>query len=85
MTVAEGVTMGLLDELDNEVNPGKQPCMVGRFIATLPPKDAADLEQAFESGKYSMEMIRRVMMRHGFTGGATIVNRHGRKRCCCVS
>lgn len=76
--------MGIKDELEAELHLGIQRCKVGKFLDTLDPKEAAELQQAFESQIYPIEAVRRVMLKRGFDGGSTICHRHAHRSCSCV-
>lgn len=75
--------MGVFDELEAAVKPRVHVCKVGRFLATLDKKDAADLKTVFEELQYPIEVIKRVMHGRGFDGSSAVVNRHARKQCGC--
>lgn len=76
--------MGIFEELDGQMKPQRGLCKVGVFLQTLDPQDAADIQSAFDSQKYPVEAVRRVMMKRGFTGGETVTYRHAEKGCACV-
>lgn len=76
--------MGIFEELEGAIAREPGLCKVGMFLASIDKKDAADIEAAFQSGKYPSAAIRRVMSARGFTGGDSVVYKHGRKVCCCV-
>jgi hypothetical protein len=76
--------MALKDELEAEMTYGLTRCKVGRFLDTIDPKDAAELEAAFVNQTYPTEVVRRVMVKRGFDGGITVCHRHAKKDCCCV-
>jgi hypothetical protein len=77
--------MGIKDELEAELKFGAERCKVGRFLDTLDPKDAEEIQAALVSKNYPLEAVRRVMIKRGFDGGITICHRHAKKDCCCVN
>jgi hypothetical protein len=77
--------MGLIDELESEVWTGSTRCKLGRFLDTIEPKDAAEIERIFAECLYPVEVVARVLVKRGYDGGITVIRRHARKDCACQS
>ncbi len=76
--------MGLLDEI-RSVAAEPTPCKVGRHLLAMDKKDAADIQAALDDPSIPSAHISAVLTRHGWPVGDSVMSKHRRKECCCVT
>lgn len=75
---------GLLSEIQADDTYNLHLCKVGQILRHLEPKDQKDLETAL-AGEYTASAIVRVLKRRSLDISLSVVTKHRRKECACVS
>lgn len=72
--------MSLADRLS--ATKTRQPCVIGRLVASMPDADRTALTAALEAGK-QVEHVARALTEEGYHASATSLRRHQTGGCCC--
>lgn len=75
---------GLLSEIQADDQYNQPICKLGMLIQKMEEEDRADLEAAI-SGNYTSSAIVRVLNRRGHEVSLSVMSKHRRKECACVS
>ncbi|GAA4175836.1 hypothetical protein [Gryllotalpicola koreensis] len=76
--------MGLAEDFQEFITPKPQPCMLGQWMGSLSPADLDAAETVLSSGLAAPKAVL-LFRKYGFAGEATVVRKHRRGECNCVS